>query len=123
MKNMALGVVALSLLTAGCSAFSDNPSSSSGRTARATATAPIPQGEALYVSQDTVRRIQWALRDQGFYNGPIDGVTGPETRQALAAYQQKQGRSQTAGLDDTTLSNLLNSSQPRSGSSSSDWKR
>lgn len=55
------------------------------------------------VSADKVRRAQHALKDQGLYKGPIDGVVGPQTRDAVARYQRDHNLKQTAMLDDQTL--------------------
>jgi peptidoglycan hydrolase-like protein with peptidoglycan-binding domain len=70
-------------------------------------------------STEVVREAQTKLQHDGFYNGPIDGIVGPETRQALAAYQQRQGLQQTASLDPPTLErmNLAGASAEASGSS------
>ncbi len=38
-----------------------------------------------------VERIQLLLNKRGLYNGKIDGVTGPATRSAMAAYRKKNG--------------------------------
>lgn len=57
-------------------------------------------GEA---NRQEVRNAQTALRDQGLYRGPIDGIDGPETKQAVAEFQRRQGLPQTASLDRRTL--------------------
>lgn len=49
-----------------------------------------------------LRHAQMALRDDGLYDGPIDGISGPRTRHALAEYQRRQGLPQTARLDPAT---------------------
>lgn len=49
-----------------------------------------------------VRRAQLALRDQGLYDGPIDGISGRRTRHAVSEFQRRQGLPQTARLDDAT---------------------
>ena len=36
-----------------------------------------------------VKRIQQALKDAGFYNGPVDGGLGPMTMRAVKAYQSE----------------------------------
>lgn len=36
----------------------------------------------------TPKRIQRALRDAGFYKGPIDGNIGPQTKEAIKAFQK-----------------------------------
>jgi peptidoglycan hydrolase-like protein with peptidoglycan-binding domain len=50
-----------------------------------------------------VRDAQLKLQRDGFYNGPIDGIVGPETERALTAYQRRHGLQETASLDDATL--------------------
>jgi peptidoglycan hydrolase-like protein with peptidoglycan-binding domain len=35
--------------------------------------------------------LQIALRQQGFYRGPIDGVQGPQTRRAIRVFQRRHG--------------------------------
>ena len=35
--------------------------------------------------------VQTVLQQQGYYEGPIDGVVGPGTQAAIAAYQQANG--------------------------------
>lgn len=36
-------------------------------------------------------QVQDALHKLGYYNGPADGIIGPETRKAIKAFQQDQG--------------------------------
>jgi lytic murein transglycosylase len=38
-----------------------------------------------------VRKLQAALAKQGFYTGTVDGLSGPETRAAIGAYQKSNG--------------------------------
>jgi len=61
----------------------------------------------LRVSPDVVKQIQSSLQAQGLYRGPIDGIVGPQTEDALSAYRQKQGLQQSAGLDAQTLQSLI----------------
>ncbi len=37
----------------------------------------------------TVRTIQQLLADAGYTPGPVDGINGPKTREAIVAYQRK----------------------------------
>lgn len=39
----------------------------------------------------TIKRLQSALRQRGLYTGAIDGVFGPQSRQALIAFQRSAG--------------------------------
>ena len=66
---------------------------------------PFPAPDASYEDQ-TVAEVQEALSDDGFYNGPIDGIAGPGTRAAVAAYQRSMGLPPT-GLIDARLLNSL----------------
>jgi peptidoglycan hydrolase-like protein with peptidoglycan-binding domain len=56
--------------------------------------------------QQDVREAQEALKVQGHDPGPIDGVMGSQTRQALKAFQSKNGLKQTGNLDAETKQKL-----------------
>ena len=62
--------------------------------------------EEQNVSKDEIRQIQEALNQKGFKAGPADGVLGPETKNALKEFQQKQGFNATGELDNQTMSAL-----------------
>jgi peptidoglycan hydrolase-like protein with peptidoglycan-binding domain len=53
-----------------------------------------------------VRDAQHELQREGLYHGQIDGVLGPETKQAIAAYQAREGLQQTATLDQDTVERM-----------------
>jgi hypothetical protein len=53
-----------------------------------------------------LENVQLALRDLGYYRGPIDGLIGPQTRAALAAFQRDNGLVETAAVDEPTLVTL-----------------
>jgi Putative peptidoglycan binding domain len=53
-----------------------------------------------------VANVQSALQQQGYYQGDIDGVLGPQTRAALAEYQSAQGLEPTGAVDEPTLETL-----------------
>lgn len=54
----------------------------------------------------TVANVQSALQQQGYYQGEVDGVLGPQTRAALAEYQSAQGLEPTGAVDEPTLETL-----------------
>ena len=58
---------------------------------------------AANVSKDDIREAQLELRHSGLYNGSLDGVIGPQTKQALLRFQRDNGLEQTATLDGLTL--------------------
>ncbi len=53
-----------------------------------------------------LENVQLALRDEGYYDGEIDGLVGPQTRAALAAFQRDNGLEETAAVDEPTLVTL-----------------
>jgi peptidoglycan hydrolase-like protein with peptidoglycan-binding domain len=61
----------------------------------------------LPLASETVKKIQSTLRARGFYDGPVDGIVGSKTEQAIAAYQQRYGLSQIAALELQTLQSLI----------------
>jgi putative peptidoglycan binding protein len=53
-----------------------------------------------------VANVQSALQEQGYYQGDIDGILGPQTRAALAEFQSAQGLEPTGAVDEPTLETL-----------------
>ena len=53
-----------------------------------------------------VVNVQAQLQRDGYYSGPVDGVLGPMTRQAIAAFQADRGLAITSAVDRPTLSSL-----------------
>ncbi|HUK40665.1 MAG TPA: peptidoglycan-binding domain-containing protein [Candidatus Acidoferrales bacterium] len=56
--------------------------------------------------QGDIRSLQQALRDKGFDPGPIDGMMGPQTRQALQSFQRSKNITATGELDNETSQQL-----------------
>ena len=53
-----------------------------------------------------VANVQAALQAQGYYQGEVDGLLGPLTREAIAGYQRNHGLYTTAAIDQPTLESL-----------------
>jgi len=53
-----------------------------------------------------VRTAQRQLKERGYYTGPVDGVIGPATENALRAYQRDRGLKVTGRLDSPTVRSL-----------------
>jgi hypothetical protein len=49
----------------------------------------LAAGPADAITNPQIPGLQVALREKGFYRGPIDGVAGPMTAQAVRAFQRK----------------------------------
>jgi hypothetical protein len=77
-----------------------------------TAAAYYPYDGPIYVGQNprpfdqVVADVQALLQGKGLYRGEIDGLVGPQTREALAAYQTANNLPPTAALDQPTLEAL-----------------
>jgi Putative peptidoglycan binding domain len=53
-----------------------------------------------------IANVQSALQQQGYYQGEVDGLLGPQTRAAIADYQRATGLPETASVDQPTLESL-----------------
>ncbi|HEX4231631.1 MAG TPA: peptidoglycan-binding domain-containing protein [Bryobacteraceae bacterium] len=75
---------------------------------------------ALFAQQgsDSVRQAQQALKDKGYDPGPVDGVAGPKTHDALRQYQHKENLNANGQLGSETMDHL----GVRSGSSGTQMK-
>jgi peptidoglycan hydrolase-like protein with peptidoglycan-binding domain len=62
---------------------------------------------AANLSKDDIRWAQVELRMRGIYNGSLDGVVGPETKEALLQFQQSNRLERTARLDQETADALI----------------
>jgi hypothetical protein len=50
--------------------------------------------------------VQSQLQRAGYYDGPVDGILGQMTRDAIAAFQADNGLAVTAAIDEPTLTTL-----------------
>lgn len=66
---------------------------------------PIYGYNGLSPDQVTVN-VQEQLAAAGYYDGPIDGVLGSMTREAIAAYQADNGLAVTSAIDEPTLATM-----------------
>ncbi|MGH7112793.1 MAG: peptidoglycan-binding domain-containing protein, partial [Stellaceae bacterium] len=64
-----------------------------GTTGQSETTSPSEQGMQAtapeHLSQAQLKQVQQKLKDQGLYKGEIDGQMGPNTKQAVEQFQQK----------------------------------
>jgi Putative peptidoglycan binding domain len=67
---------------------------------------PIYTGYASVTPDQVMVNVQVALRDWGYYAGPIDGIIGTQSRAALAAFQADNGLAVTSAVDKPTLQTL-----------------
>jgi hypothetical protein len=57
-------------------------------------------------NEENVRLAQGKLKDEGLYDGPVDGVAGARTKSALRTYQQKHGLDASGKVDSKTAKSL-----------------
>jgi peptidoglycan hydrolase-like protein with peptidoglycan-binding domain len=62
---------------------------------------------AANLSKDDIRWVQVELHTLRLYNGSLDGVVGPQTKQALLKFQESNGFEGTATLDQQTADALI----------------
>jgi hypothetical protein len=55
---------------------------------------------------EVIANVQTQLYNEGYYDGPIDGILGPDTRAAIADYQADHGLAVTAAIDQPTVESL-----------------
>jgi Putative peptidoglycan binding domain len=68
--------------------------------------APIYVGQRAEPPDKVIADVQALLQHMGYYTGEVDGLLGPLTREAVAAYQADQGLNATAVIDQPTLDSL-----------------
>jgi peptidoglycan hydrolase-like protein with peptidoglycan-binding domain len=72
---------------------------------------------AANMSKDDIRQAQLELRHSGLYSGALDGVVGPQTKQALVQFQKDNGLEPTAALDSYTMVTMFGNIGTSEGSS------
>ena len=83
---------------------------------------PAPNG--VPQPDPKVRTAQMELTELGYYNGPVDGVFGPTTRDAVAKYQIAKQLNVTGSLSPDTLQSLgiMMNSDPKGAVRDPNWR-
>ena len=55
---------------------------------------------------EVVVNVQTELQDEGYYTGEVDGQMGPQTRDAVSAYQKDHDLEITSAIDEPTVDSL-----------------
>ena len=86
----------------------------------ATRSAVVDTGQRAMPAKATIRSVQAALKELGFYSGSVDGVAGPETEMAIIRFQRAARLAVTGRADETVLAKLHHAltpqARPQSGS-------
>jgi len=62
----------------------------------------------IYEIKNPVEQVQELLKQQGLYEGKIDGVKGPDLEKAIKDYQKSHGLKQTGKISNDLLAHLEN---------------
>ena len=62
--------------------------------------------DAYVSTDDLAAEVQEELTRRGYDPGAIDGVLGPQTRSAIAAYQEDHGMAATGRIDRSLVRSL-----------------
>ncbi len=65
-----------------------------------------PIAAKISAADATVQKVQTLLANLDLYSGPLDGIAGPQTSQAIQAYQKIVGLEQTGTVNDQLLAQL-----------------
>ncbi len=61
---------------------------------------------------ELVRAVQDALKQVGYYSGPLDGIAGPQTRSAIQAFEIEIGREERGEASLELLSAIRSANRP-----------
>jgi lipid-binding SYLF domain-containing protein len=113
MSNKNLGIILLSsVLTVGTAPFAfsrarqDTTPQTNMDTQRQAGSASAKTQKGMTATQDQIKKAQQALKDQGMYDGAVDGKMNSQFQQALRDYQTKNQLQSTGKLDHQTMSKL-----------------
>lgn len=98
MKTLLILAGAATLLAACAETRPTTTTTAAARPATVAAVQTEPSAE--------VRDAQQRLQTWGYYNGPADGLWGPDTKAAVERYQQNRGLAVNGRLDDATRNSL-----------------
>ncbi len=115
MRKLILGTA--SVLALGIGGAAVDFAADAGDIANTTPGASQHWINAENLSKDDIRWAQLELRNKGLYDGSLDGVAGPETKQALLGFQESNGLEPTAELDQQTADALIGTTGVGEGSS------
>jgi peptidoglycan hydrolase-like protein with peptidoglycan-binding domain len=99
MKMMPYGVAA-ALLLGGSLLAPQAQAWQSGADSQSSSVHPADSGSQ---SQLSIRDLQQELKQDGFYEGSIDGIWGSESRSAMEQYQRQHALTPSGQLDRDTL--------------------
>ena len=104
-------VVAVAVVASSCGDAEGQSETSTVPPSTTAAAAEDPSVDSSTIPNPTVRYLQQILTDLGYPPGPIDGLRGMRTTQAVEAFQADNGLDQTGTVDRETLQALFDASE------------
>jgi hypothetical protein len=106
-KKLAIAIASMGLATIAMSPTTAQiiPSSRYAQLQRAAAQAAdqLRMDAVPTLDQDNIRKVQQALEEKGFEVGPVDGILGPRTKEAVRNFQDRYGMKASGEIDNQTL--------------------
>ncbi|MGA7486680.1 MAG: peptidoglycan-binding domain-containing protein [Xanthobacteraceae bacterium] len=100
MKQLVFATVAAASLTA----LAIFPASAQApQSAASVDAAQLSMDAVPTLTEDSIRQVQDALRKKGFDVGPLDGIFGPRTEEAVRNFQDRYGMKVSGKFDNQTL--------------------
>jgi peptidoglycan hydrolase-like protein with peptidoglycan-binding domain len=115
LSTVAIFSLALAVPAAAQQSGSSNQPAAAQQSGSSQSSAAQQSSQEQNLTKEEIRQAQQALDQKGFKAGQADGVLGPETKNAIKEFQQKQGLNATGELDGQTMSALGVSPNAQSG--------
>ncbi len=129
MKRTIIALIATAALATPAGAQQQDPNQntsqnqSTGQDQNAGRDAPDPsmadkgaQSRSITLTRAQTRMLQQSLNSGGLNAGPVDGIMGAKTRDALQKYQSQNGLNASGQVDRQTLAALLSERNKRTAS-------
>jgi len=100
MRKLVIATVA-TLSACVLAGVATTPANAQNQTTRAAVDVNMDATPTL--NTDGVRKVQQALQKKGINPGPIDGIYGPLTKEAVRTFQSRYGIKATGDVDNQTL--------------------
>jgi hypothetical protein len=92
--------------TPAASAPTSAPAASAARSAPASPAQPTTPASPAVVPSASVKKLQQELGQLNYYEGPVDGLMGPQTTAAIQDLQRQAGLPQTGTMNPATQAAL-----------------
>ena len=104
MKRAIAAIATASLIAvASLPAAAQPAQTGAGEQPGARSSAELDMNAVPNLTADGVRQVQQALQKKGYDPGPLDGILGPQTKEAVRKFQDFYGIKASGEIDNQTL--------------------